>query len=231
MALGLLAGHAVVIRRYHDGDWSYVGMHRAALEPLPLVRAGAIGILAIGIPSLLLLGIGELHVESAGATGSIAWSSAWRVLAVLIPAALWEELATRGYLLSVLRERLGVRSALLVTSGIFGLLHLQNAGATVLSTAAVVLAGIFLGLVRLSTGSLYAAWVAHLAWNLTMSFALRTPVSGIDLSVGGYRVVDAGPDWLTGGGWGPEGGIGAMLGTTVACWYLVRRQRREEFKR
>jgi membrane protease YdiL (CAAX protease family) len=206
-------------------------MHRAALEPLLLLRAGAIGILAIGIPSLLLLGIGELRVEPTGTTSSMAWTNVWQVLAVLVPAALWEELATRGYLLSVLRERFGVRSALLSTSVVFGLLHLQNAGATALSTAAVVLAGIFLGLVRLSTGSLYAAWAAHLAWNLTMSFALRTPVSGIDLGVGGYHVVDAGPDWLTGGAWGPEGGIGAMLGMTVACWYLLRRQRREEFKR
>jgi hypothetical protein len=43
-----------------------------------------------------------------------------------------------------------------------------------------------------------------------------------------YRIVDAGPDWLTGGPWGPEGGAAAMLGMAVAFIYLQRRPRREE---
>ncbi|MEP7344491.1 MAG: type II CAAX endopeptidase family protein [Gemmatimonadaceae bacterium] len=229
LSLGLLVAHAVVIRRYHSGDWAYVGLDRAAAESATLLHAMALGALAIGVPSLLLLGAGELSYESAGVSNVGLTTSPWALLAVLVPAALWEELALRGYVLSVLRERYGARVALLVTSVLFGALHLQNAGSTALSTVAVVLAGVFLGLVRLSTGSLYAAWIAHLAWNLTMSFVLRTPVSGIDLSVGGYRIVDSGPDWLTGGAWGPEGGLAAMLGMCAGSWYLVRRSRREEF--
>ncbi len=228
LTVALAIAHAVVIRRYHGGAWRYAGLDRTALDSATLLRAAMLGALAIGVPSLVLLGAGALRFE-AGVPPDVAVSSgAWALLAVLIPAALWEELALRGYLFSVLYERFGTFVALLVTSVAFGGLHLQNAGSTALSTAAVTLAGIFLGLVRLSTGSLYAAWATHLAWNLTMSFALRTPVSGIDLSVGGYSVVDAGPDWLTGGAWGPEGGLAAMLGMAMASWYLVRRWRREE---
>jgi len=226
LALGLLIGHAVVIRRYHDGSWSYVGLDRPAWRPGTLIHAAVLSVCAIGVPSLLLLGIGELRFE---ATSGSWWSGAWGLLAILVPAALWEELSMRGYLLSVLRERFGTVVALVATSLVFGALHLQNAGATALSTAAVALAGVFLGLIRLQTGSLAAAWAAHLAWNVTMSFALRTPVSGIDLTMGGYRVVNAGPDWMTGGAWGPEGGVAAMLGMALASWYLMRRVRREEF--
>ena len=228
LAVGLLVAHAVVLRRYHDGHWDFVGLQRAGLTPSALLRAGLLGVLTIGLPSVLLLSAGELRVEAGDATGLAPWKSALPLLAVLVPAALWEELALRGYLFAVLRERFDARGALVVTSAIFGALHLPNAGATALSTAAVALAGVFLGLVRLSTGSLYAAWAAHLAWNLTLSFALRTPVSGIDLTMRGYHVVDAGPDWLTGGAWGPEGGVAAMLGMIVASWYMVRRMRREE---
>lgn len=226
--VGLLLAHAVVMHRYHGGMWAFVGLQRAALAPSTLLRAAILGAVTIGVPSVLLLASGEMRIDARFPLGVSIWSYALSLLAVLVPAALWEELALRGYLFSVLCERFGTRSALLATSTLFGVLHLQNPGASVLSIAAVGLAGIFLGLIRLSTGSLYAAWAAHLAWNLTMSLGLRTPVSGIVMPMGGYRVVSAGPVWLTGGSWGPEGGVAAMLGMGVASWYIVRRMRREE---
>ena len=38
-----------------------------------------------------------------------------------------------------------------------------------------------------------------------------------------YQIVDAGPDWLTGGSWGPEGGAGAGAGMLVGLTYLYWR--------
>ena len=52
----------------------------------------------------------------------------------------------------------------------------------------------------------YAAWAAHFAWNWTMAVVFHVAVSGLPLESPGYRYVDAGPDWATGGSWGPEGG-------------------------
>ena len=63
-----------------------------------------------------------------------------------------------------------------------------------------------------ATKSLYAAWMAHFAWNWTMAVVFHTAVSGYPMEAPGYRYVDAGPDWATGGDWGPEGGIPAALG-------------------
>jgi hypothetical protein len=51
-------------------------------------------------------------------------------------------------------------------------------------------------------------------------------VSGIGLAAPNYRVVDAGPDWATGGAWGPEGGLFAGLGMAVALLFLYRRRER-----
>jgi hypothetical protein len=107
------------------------------------------------------------------------------------------------------------------------LLHLNNAGATAGSVALVSLAGVFLGMVFLATGSLYAAWLAHLAWNLMMAAVFHTPVSGLPMEAAGYRYVDAGPDWATGGAWGPEGGIPAGLGMLLASAYMYTRFRRD----
>jgi membrane protease YdiL (CAAX protease family) len=226
LAVGFVMAHAGVLGMFHGGGWSYVGLDARAAAPSKVAFGALVGALAIGVPSGLLLVAGQLQQEPSYA-GSTPLAMA-RLLVLLAPAALWEELALRGYLLSGLRERFGANAALFVTSGLFGVLHLQNAGATAWSTAAVTLAGGFLGMVRLATGSLYAAWAAHLAWNFVMAGILHAPVSGLGMTAPNYRIVDAGPDWLTGGPWGPEGGAAAMFGMAVAFIYLQRRPRREE---
>jgi hypothetical protein len=97
---------------------------------------------------------------------------------------------------------------------------MQNPGATVGSVAVVTLAGIFLGGVLLATRSLWAAWAAHLAWNATIGAGFHAAISGLDVPAPDYRVVDAGPDWLTGGPWGPEGGAAAAAGMLGVLAFL-----------
>ena len=223
---GLLVGHVVALRVVDKRPWSAVWMGRGAARPAAWVEGWLLGALAIGVPCLTLLAAHQLRWAPAGA-GSWMGAAA-RVSWFLLPAALLEELLTRGYLFSVLREALGWPAALGVTSVGFGLLHLANNGATVESVTLVTLAGVFLGVVVLATGSLYAAWMAHFAWNWTMAVALHSAVSGFPLDAPNYRMVDAGPAWLTGGAWGPEGGLAAAVGMMAALTYLYARRRRRE---
>jgi hypothetical protein len=90
----------------------------------------------------------------------------------------------------------------------------------------VIVAGVFLGGVLMATGSLWAAWAAHFGWNWTMAAIFHMQVSGGGFPTPDYRVVEVGPDWLTGGGWGPEGGLAALVGMTTAMLYLRERARR-----
>jgi uncharacterized protein len=92
----------------------------------------------------------------------------------------------------------------------------------------VTLAGVFLGAIRVAFDSLYAAWGAHLAWNWMMAVPLHAPVSGLRFEAPDYRTVSAGPAWVTGGAWGPEGGLAAALAMVAALAYLHARRRREE---
>jgi len=121
-----------------------------------------------------------------------------------------------------------VRWAVLLTSLMFGLLHLTNPGATAKSVALVTLAGIFLAGVRVVLNSLYAAWMAHLAWNWVMAVPLHAAVSGVRFESPDYQAVTTQPAWLSGGGWGPEGGLFAGLGMMSGIAYLYARRRREE---
>jgi hypothetical protein len=148
------------------------------------------------------------------------------VSVLLIPAALSEELLTRGYILSVVRGSLGWMWAIAGTSVGFGLLHLRNPGASVESVTLVTLAGFFLAAVVYTTRSLYAAWMAHFAWNWTMAAVFHVAVSGLPLEGPGYRYVDAGPDWATGGQWGPEGGVPAAVGMAGGMALLLSWRRR-----
>jgi len=223
----IVLAHVVMFRWFEPRGWSSVGLGSSAARPRPVGIAALLGTLAIGLPSLALLGIGWLRVMPGPPGSSLA--TAGSIALFLAPAALWEEMVFRGFGFAVLREWWGTPAALGATSVVFGLVHFQNEGASLPSVLVVVLAGLFLGGVLIATKSLWAAFAAHLAWNWVLAGALHSAVSGIPFTTPDYRVVDAGPDWATGGVWGPEGGIPAALGLALASISLyLRRARREE---
>jgi uncharacterized protein len=219
--LGLIAAHVFVVRVFEGGSWAYVRLDRRAARREPVASGALFGATAIGLPALALLAAGYLAVVAAppGSSLMAAAYMAW----ILVPAALGEELLARGYVFALLRESWGWQPALVVTSAAFGLLHLANPGSNPQAILNVVLAGFFLGLVLIRFASLYAAWAAHAGWNLVLAAVLHTDVSGLGIGpTPDYRVIDSGPDWLTGGAWGPEGGAAAALGLAVASIILLR---------
>lgn len=225
-SVALLASTFVCVRYVDHRGWDAVWLGRRAARPRFLAEGFVLGALAIGLPCLGLAATGQMHFTAAPAASW--WGAAARVSWFLLPAALLEELLTRGYLFAVLRESAGWRPALAATSLIFGLLHVPNHGATVETITLVTLAGVLLGAVVLATGSLYAAWMTHFGWNWAMAVPLHSPVSGFPLATPNYQLTDAGPSWLTGGAWGPEGGLAAAVGMMAALIYLYARQRRRE---
>jgi hypothetical protein len=227
MCAGLLGATAFSLRIVDKRPWSTVWLGRNAANTPRLALGFVIGALAIGVPTALL--IGAHWLRDSGATPGSWWGAALRVSLTLLPAALLEELATRGYLLSVLQARFGWIWGVAVTSVGFGLLHLANNGANVESVGLVAFAGFFLAAVVYATRSLYAAWMAHFAWNWTMAVVFHTAVSGYPFESPNYRYVDAGPNWATGGDWGPEGGVPAGLGMIGGMTFLlVRGARRRD---
>ena len=219
----------IMLRKVDKLPWSTVGLDRHAASPPLIVKGTALGGLTIGIASLVLLGTHMMRIDST-VPGSW-WGEAWHSTIVLLPAAFFEELFIRGYVFAVLRRTAGWKLALIVTSVVFGFLHAWNPGADAESILAVTVAGFFLGAILLATRSLYAAGAAHFAWNWVMSGALHIAVSGVPSGDPDYRVVETGPDWLTGGPWGPEGGLAAVVAMFIVLIYLFARyQRQMEWK-
>ena len=221
---GLLA-HLVMLVFVDRTGWSYAGLAPAGASPRRMAAGFALGAVAIGVPCAILLGLGWLDLVRDPASAPRLGRELVTVLAVLVPAALAEELMVRGYLLSALSDGMGRVAGLLTTSIVFALLHVNNPGMEPGALVVVGLAGIFLGAVRFATSSLYAAWTAHLAWNVVLGVLLHALVSGTSMAAAGWRTLDSGPDWATGGTWGPEGGVPAAAGLLVATWYLIGRHR------
>lgn len=103
-----------------------------------------------------------LRAELAGATRGLGARAAF-LLAVA--SSVGEEAAFRGLLLPSLRGHLGTAGALLLSSLLFGLVHVPRSRAGILWSAMAAVAGLALGGVYLATGLLLAPIVAHAVVN------------------------------------------------------------------
>lgn len=222
--VGLLLAHHVALRRLDHLSWSAVGLGRSAARPKLLAWGFGLGGLAIGVPSLALWAVGMFRLEAQPDGPTLL--EAVRTLVLLAPLAFTEELLIRGYPLMLLREALRPEAAVGITSVVFGLLHIGNPGSSVSAIAMAMLAGWMLGAIVVVSGSVFAATAAHVAWNWVMGGLLHLPVSGLGVATPDYRLVDSGPDWATGGRWGPEAGIGAAIGMACVVTYLHLRRAR-----
>jgi membrane protease YdiL (CAAX protease family) len=202
--------------------WGDIGLGRSAWRPALVLPGFLLGAAVIAIPTLALIVTGEAELQSAEASDS--WMlAAWTATAVLVPSALSEELLFRGVVFTVGARALGTTMSVALTSVIFALAHLSNPDPTALAMIGVTLAGIFLATVRVATGSLAAAFAAHLGVNFAQAVFFHSPVSGLAMQTPGYRLVETGPDWLTGGAWGPEAGI-AVIAAMLGAILMLRRK-------
>lgn len=148
------------------------------------------------------------------------------VLALLlfISVGFQEELLFRGYQLRNIAEGLDhplfgktcpLLFAWVLTSILFGLLHLGNPNASLVSTLNITLAGLFLGLGFIFTGELAIPIGLHISWNFFQGIIFGFPVSGLAPTVSAFHITQAGPDLWTGGAFGPEAGLISILAMLV----------------
>ena len=211
----------VMLRLVEKRPWSEIGLGAAQAAPRFLGFGLALGGLGILLPSLGLMAAHWLVPAAATAASGTTALFAVQMVALILPQSLAEELVSRGYAFAAIREGAGPVVAVAVTSAAFGALHLLNPGVDAQSLASVVLAGVFLGMLVIVTGSVYAAWMAHFAWNFVIVAVLHAKVSGVAFPRPGYTLTETGPAWITGGAWGPEGGAAACAGMLAAIAALA----------
>jgi membrane protease YdiL (CAAX protease family) len=184
-----------------------------------------LGTLTLGLAVLIAWVPGALAFQINLAGGrAIASSMAFSLLIFSIAAA-FEEALFRGYILQTFSRSGLAWLAILLTSLLFGYVHLRNPGSNYFAVINTVLAGIWFGVAYLKTRDLWFVWGLHLMWNWMQGAFFGVEVSGItEVSLAPLlKEIDSGPSWLTGGTYGLEAGVActaALLISTVAIYFM-----------
>lgn len=206
-------------------------IERRRVRELSLRNAPTLGVAGFGVGVALMSAVvgvlwlaGSYHVT--GEHRHVAWLS--QVLILGIGSGVGEEVLFRGGLFRLLEEGTGTWWALAASSLFFGFAHLFNPGASLSDSAAIAIeAGLLLALVYHVTRSLWPCIGLHAAWNMMQGTVYGIPVSGQAGS--GWLVSHrTGPTWLSGGAFGAEASVVALV-LCAACslvllWVAIRRR-------
>ncbi len=141
-----------------------------------------------------------------------------------------EEVLFRGYVLENIRGKWGMTWGIGISAIAFSLLHTPNPGFGALPFINLVLFGVATALwkLRIDGGQLWGAFAIHSIWNWLQQVVFGLPNSGEasppqDTLFSIVPNTSAAP-WLWGGGFGPEGTLGAtiVLLAVVAATLRVR---------
>lgn len=147
--------------------------------------------------------------------------------AMAIKSSVFEELLFRGVLFRSLEDMGGSWIAILVSSLVFGLLHLINPDATVTGAVYIAIeAGLLLAAAYLVTRRLWLAIGYHMLWNYVQSAVFSGIVSGSVALPGLFQARIEGPAFYTGGNFGMEQSVFALVLCTIAGLILLEIARR-----
>jgi membrane protease YdiL (CAAX protease family) len=199
-------------------DLRYAGRERG----LPGFGFGMLaGALTAALALLISAVVGRAEwVRDSGTVLDYLTQSSKTVI-VLAPAALSEEVVFRGVPIVLLASTLGRGAGVIAVAVLFAFAHLANPNVTALGLGNIAMAGIFLGLAFYAPGGIWTSFGAHLGWNAMLA-CLDAPVSGLPFRIPLLDYISGGPTWLTGGAFGPEGGLAATVALTAAIVVVHR---------
>lgn len=169
------------------------------------------------ILSMRVLGLVSFGAFAIHGLRALKFAIFWGVFFLMV--GFYEDFLFRGYSLATFSQVTGFWPAALLSSALFGYIHLGNKGegwAGALGAAAI---GLFFCLTLRRTGSLWFAIGLHMSWDWSETFLYSVPDSGLVLPGHLLNSSFHGPAWLTGGSVGPEGSV--LLFVLIAVMTLV----------
>jgi membrane protease YdiL (CAAX protease family) len=184
-----------------------------------LLELGAGGFLGAGLFTLTIVSIWAAGCyEVTGWNGVLAAAPA---LSLSLGSGFAEEILVRGVIFRITEEGLGTWPAIAISSALFGLAHAKNPNASAVSVMAIALeAGVLLAAAFILTRRLWLAIGVHSAWNFVQGGVFGVAVSGQSMeSI--LKSRPTGPDILSGGEFGAETSVFAMIYCLAAGVFLL----------
>ncbi|MFE4176816.1 CPBP family intramembrane glutamic endopeptidase [Streptomyces sp. NPDC056909] len=188
------------------------------------VRQGALtGLAAFTVTISVIAMTGSYHVTGWGSFGG-----ALTTLGLMCCVAVTEELIFRGVVFRFLEEHAGTWGAMAASGLIFGLVHLVNPEATVWGAFAIgIEGGLLLAAAYAATRTLWLPIGLHLGWNMAVGGIFGTTVSGSAAGLGSLLEAKvSGSEAITGGSFGPEAGVVAILVCLILTALFLRHAKR-----
>jgi len=195
-----------------------------------------LGILLIGSVFLIELAAGWVTISDTFYTVDSEQSFILKLIVFVIlfvVVGFSEELMCRGYHLTNFAEGLNIKAispknsigiAVLLSSILFGIFHLGSPDASLISIFIIFLIAILFAIAYVLTGWLAISIGVHISWNLFQSNVFGFPVSGETFpaeTVTFFSIQQSGPELWTGGAFGPEGGLLALLVILTGIFLVV----------
>jgi hypothetical protein len=205
-----------------------IGMERTGLGRKYLRGAG-VGLAMFSASVAIAAAMGYIAFEP-GDPSRQGWSALGSVLLVFIgwmvqgPA---EEALMRGWVLPVIGARYRPWLGVLISALLFALLHSLNPNLSPIAIVNLFLFGVFAALYALAEGGLWGVFALHSVWNWAQGNVFGLEVSGM-MAPGGtlLNLMEVGPDAITGGPFGPEGGLAVSLVLLVSIAAVIFWSRR-----
>lgn len=184
------------------------------------LRGALIGFFFISIPVIVLVLTGIVKLQMQQITATAIFGIVGSLIAFLIQGAT-EEIIVRGWLFPVISVRSRIWVGIIVTSFLFGFLHLLNPGITILSISNIILVGVFAAFYVLKDSSLWGICAWHSIWNWAQYNVYGFAVSGMTIySTPLFKPVTNGSEVLHGGSFGIEGSIITTIMLSIASIIL-----------
>ena len=194
--------------------WEY-GWKGSVVE---ILKGIGLGFLLISIVALVNFALGYYKVEGMN------WHSGlWKWTFIFWTAAFWEEILLRAIVFKITEEYLGSWIAIAIQALLFGFMHAGNPDASLWSSIAITIeAGILLAATFMLTRRIWLAFGLHFGWNWFQGVFYGIDVSGNDIN-GIIQHTLEGPELITGGEFGFETSIVALIVCTTAGILILRK--------
>ncbi|MFO7584601.1 MAG: CPBP family intramembrane glutamic endopeptidase [Anaerolineales bacterium] len=178
---------------------------------LTYLRGFVLGLLMFSAAIVLLAMLGFVQIDRSIDPSMVGLSALGGVLIILLGWLVQgaaEEALTRGWMLPVLAARYHPWVGIIISSLFFAVLHGLNPNLSPIALVNLTLFGFFAAFYAMREGSLWGICALHSSWNWIQGNIFGFEVSGGSMGGGSlFKLMETGPDWMTGGLFGPEGGL------------------------
>ncbi|MGB5873415.1 MAG: type II CAAX endopeptidase family protein, partial [Bacteroidota bacterium] len=221
--VGILAATYVMTRFVNKKPFGAVGLFLQERTIKEIGIGFLLGFLMVAGIFLVEYGLGYVEIARRELVLGDAVLAVGSSLALFAVVAFAEEALFRGYIFQTTIQAITFLPAMILFSTLFALAHWGNPNVSAGGIVNIAVAGVWLSFAYMKTRSLWLPFGLHWGWNFSMTTVFSFPTSGLthpDQQL--FLLEQSGPEWVTGGAFGPEAGVLATIALVLCTWHILK---------